>query len=368
MALDPYGDRWYRDFTVRILPVEWRVAKQSKQKGFVEPLGVAALCFTEITTGETFKLFEFTLASCTKKEINVFGILDSGIQTTVSIFARSQNYNQLLVLLKCLQTHDGEVYSTERIPPTTLATDSTPSKFLNHYLAKVATVLNVRPSSSIPEVERNRFLAVMRLIIRRSTNSNKPIKQHGTQPDTPTETDTEAGDGTMLLPSRIEAHKKLVAEMGIYNDFSDSEMPHIQKLQIGLLDIDHKGILLELGKAYKPAYLLPKTTETDHRNERYTQRLEEIIRNAESLCNVIENQNSNSGIVHEVVRSNTRPCGMISLSDMSAVHSAQDHSPVGDRATLDGNHVPGSAKFIKRPAISTFNATVEEIPDLTTPL
>ncbi|KAE8303527.1 hypothetical protein GL50803_0014762 [Giardia duodenalis] len=363
MALDPYGDRWYRDFTVRILPVEWKVAKQSKQKGFVEPLGVAALCFTEVATGETFKLFEFTLVSYTKKEINVSGISDSGIQITVSIFARSQNYSQLLVLLECLQSRDSDAYSAERIPPATLATDSTPSKFLSHYLTKAAAALDTRPSCGIPEIERDRFLAVMRLIIRRcSATSNKP-------PDTAIEADAEAGD-VMLLPSRIEAHRRLLVEMGICNDLSNSEMSHMQKLQVGLPDVDREEILLELGKAYKPAYLLPKTTKTSHRDERYTQQLEEVIRNAESLCNEIDNQDNSNGTACEVVRSNARPCGMINLSDMSAVHSARDrdHDPVGDRAALGSNHVPGSAKFIRRPVISTFNATVEEIPDLTTPL
>lgn len=393
MARSPYdgGDHWCKDFTTRILPVEWRVAKQSKQKGFVEPLGVAALCFTDVATGNTFKFFDFTLVSCNKKEINISGTSDSSLQTTVSIFARAQNYDQLLVLLNCLQQNNSNMYSKERIPATALDTGSISRKFMNHYFSKAAAALDARPSSSIPEIDRNRFLAVMKLITRGSTTNDETKKNGtmlsnvGTEIDIDTDTtfsqekkEFEAIEKAMSLPFRIEAHKKLLVELGICTDSSysnDSKMTNIQKLQAGLLDICHKEILLELRNGYNPAYMLHGTIDSNQDSRCYTQKLEAIINNAKCLYNVTRSQvdteednNEEVTCEHEVVRSGAPYCGVINLSDMTMSHSNQRHSVKGGKGPLDTNHVPGSAKFLRRPAISAFNATVEEIPDLTTPL
>lgn len=385
MARDPYDDRWYRDFTTRILPVEWKVAKRSKQKGFVEPLGVAALCFTDVVTGDTFKLFDFTLASCNKKEVNICGIADCGIQTTVSIFARYQNHDHLMVLLNCLQPNNSDMCSKERVPATTLPTDSTSRKFLNHYLTKAATALDARPSSNIPGVDRDRFLAVMRLITRRSANSSKADKHNilssanteiGADVNTASSQEKEEYEAikrAMSLPFKIEAHKKLLVELGVCNNFSDSndpKMTNIQKLQAGILDVHHKETLLELRKVYKPAYMLYGTVDSNQGNKCYTQRLGAIVDDARSLCDIPSNRDNNGETTHEheVVRSSTCPCGLIDLSDIRAAHSTQRRSAGEGKSRLDTNHVPGSAKFLRRPIISAFNATVEDIPDLTTPL
>lgn len=377
MASGPCNDRWCRDFTARILPVEWKVAKHPKQKGFVEPLGVAALCFTEVATGGTFKFFDFTLVNCSKKEISISGLSDSGLQTTVSIFARAQNYDQLLVLLRSLQTQNDDLFSTERIPPAALATSSASISFLNHYLVMVATALNTRPSSSILGANRNRFLAVLRLLTRSGAGSSERANQNIALPNSemgmkansiPSQerNELEANERAMSLPFKIDSHRRLLAELGV-NIHSNSEVTNIQKLQNGLSDVDYKETQAEIKKVYKPAYLLPKTVEDNQRTSCYTQRLEKIIRNAKSLCGAISNQDSNDKTAQEVVRSTTIPCGIMNLSDMSIAHSIC-HGPAEDRSPLDVSHTPGSAKFLKRPAMSVFNATVEDIPDLTTPL